>query len=528
VAPFFVLYFSKIYWNDQAGGSNLWREESSMANVAEKGVRCMTLEKNPFMAEETTAKHSEEVAAMMEHADRAYWVAQRIVGSAHLAEEVVQETLVELLRHPPAERGLEKMRFCFFRSVRLNAWEVRRKELNRRKREIKVSVERERNMDGNDFGVERKELPQAAQAAVASLPVEEREAVHLCCEQGFSLRAAATLLGVPRRTLDNRVHRGLEKLRKILAAQGYAAATPSAVGVALGAIALPPVPASLATTLEKATENPALFSSAQVVSQSVRKAGFFASHKLLLAAAGLLFCAAIGGGIWLAAGNVNDADLAGNKIVRNEFDSPVATPEKFYKHWSFQDGPAEDLQPIAGRWRWVRGPDGVGRMEGVKEKPEDYVSFVLPDEIPAKPLCFTFKAFPESLDATWSWGVRWATTSGDLLPYKNWSKVVSLPRNQKRATIRAYLINRWVACFLEDVLITLSDYQTAYPTPKLVFAYDSMRLEEIELRELDSPAAKKYSDLIEAKLAELERTGVAMKDKAGIRRLPDGRIELWR
>jgi RNA polymerase sigma-70 factor (ECF subfamily) len=62
----------------------------------------------------------------------------------------------------------------------------------------------------------RHDLTQALQ----SLPLHERTAVLLCCQNGLSHDEAARVLEIPLGTVKTNVLRGREKLKRLLAAWG--------------------------------------------------------------------------------------------------------------------------------------------------------------------------------------------------------------------------------------------------------------------------------------------------------------------
>jgi RNA polymerase sigma factor (sigma-70 family) len=70
--------------------------------------------------------------------------------------------------------------------------------------------------------------PQAADSALrddlmhalSSLPLHERTAILLCCQNGLSHEEAARVLDIPLRTVKTNVLRGREKLKRALAAWG--------------------------------------------------------------------------------------------------------------------------------------------------------------------------------------------------------------------------------------------------------------------------------------------------------------------
>lgn len=106
-----------------------------------------------------------------------------------------------------------------------------------------------RSTEAPDNSAARAEAGKAARAALAVLPVEEREAVSLCCEMDLTHKAASEILGIPERTLSARVNRGLEKLRARLVSQGFAALTPLSVGEGLRSLGVPPAPQCVTQSL---------------------------------------------------------------------------------------------------------------------------------------------------------------------------------------------------------------------------------------------------------------------------------------
>jgi RNA polymerase sigma-70 factor (ECF subfamily) len=56
--------------------------------------------------------------------------------------------------------------------------------------------------------------------ALSLLPLRERSAVLLCCQNGLSHDEAARVLNIPLGTVKTNVLRGREKLKRMLAAWG--------------------------------------------------------------------------------------------------------------------------------------------------------------------------------------------------------------------------------------------------------------------------------------------------------------------
>jgi RNA polymerase sigma-70 factor (ECF subfamily) len=147
--------------------------------------------------------------------------------SPQLAEDAVQEACVTLLRRSssPSFQAAEQARNYFIGVARKSALALARAERRRVGRQRRL-----RRVLSAEAYVQRRSddaagLAQAAWAALNDLPADEREAVRLCCGQGFTCESAARVLAASKRSIESRIQRGLKRLRRRLAAQGWA--TPS-------------------------------------------------------------------------------------------------------------------------------------------------------------------------------------------------------------------------------------------------------------------------------------------------------------
>jgi hypothetical protein len=193
------------------------------------------------------------------------------------------------------------MLHCFIKTVRNAARNLARTERRKSRREENYAKSASVATSVSGGAVEGEELALAARNALSSLPEEEREAVGLCCEQGFTRESAAKILGIPKRTLTDRVNRGLEKLRKILAQQGYSVTTLPAVGAALSSIPLPPAPPGLLATMQKLAANPSLANgqAGGISAQTLSTASTKKVAVVWLAAGLAVTVAAVASGLWL-------------------------------------------------------------------------------------------------------------------------------------------------------------------------------------------------------------------------------------
>lgn len=181
---------------------------------------------------------------LLANVDRAYLVALRVTGSEHLAEEIVQEAYLKIVRKPDAEVQPGRFLSYFLSLVHNTAVDsIRRKEAMR-KREQAWSRESARLSEGPYEIASRAEIVNAARTALAGLPLEERLAVSLCCEQGVTRREASEILSVPEQTYANHANRGLDRIRKLLAGKGFAAVAPLSLAQAANWLGVPAAPSS--------------------------------------------------------------------------------------------------------------------------------------------------------------------------------------------------------------------------------------------------------------------------------------------
>jgi RNA polymerase sigma-70 factor (ECF subfamily) len=337
----------------------------------------------------------------------AYWIALRATKSPSLAEDAVQEACAHFLNHRPQQEGIENMRSYFLSAVHKQALTLLRGETRRRRREEAYANGTPLVAAAEKEAPNTDELARAARAALASLPLDERMAVSLCSEQGFSLQAAAKIAGVPKTTLAGRVNRGLEKLRKILVQQGYSVATPLAVGTALSSLPLPAVPAGLTAALQNLAANPALAAakaaklSAKALSQTAAKK----TATVWLAFGLTAGAVALAGGVWRTQTNKQSDDTikTAENPPRASVVAPVEKPndqkeslkktERFYRRWSFANGLPEGLDYGAVN-NWVSHQSNIGdKRNGIAPALAAGASLSLLCRIPSANSSVTVKAY---------------------------------------------------------------------------------------------------------------------------------------
>ena len=131
-----------------------------------------------------------------------------------LADDLAQEAFLRAYRKLASFRGEARFSTWLYRV----AYNCFREDARKRKELVGVDEEQlqaERDPQTVDAGL-RHDLMHA----LSLLPLNERTAVVLCCQNGLSHDEAARVLEIPLGTVKTNVLRGREKLKRTLAAWG--------------------------------------------------------------------------------------------------------------------------------------------------------------------------------------------------------------------------------------------------------------------------------------------------------------------
>lgn len=171
----------------------------------------MTDAPDVVLLERIAAGDAEAVAALMQrHGGYLYGVACTLVRDRHEAQDVVQETFAAVLK--ARYRGESSVRTWLVGIV------VRQAAWHRRRRRPWL-----RFWGGSDQAPPEPAGPDPQSASDARmdladlldrLPPEHREVIVLRELEGMTYQQIATLLGVPRGTVESRLHRARQQLRQ--------------------------------------------------------------------------------------------------------------------------------------------------------------------------------------------------------------------------------------------------------------------------------------------------------------------------
>jgi RNA polymerase sigma factor (sigma-70 family) len=131
-----------------------------------------------------------------------------------LADDLAQEAFLRAYRNIRSFRGEAKFSTWLYR-IAYNCF----REDARRRKEL-VGIDEAQWQSELDSQTADPGLRHDLMHALGLLPLHERTAVLLCCQNGLSHEEAARVLGIPLGTVKTNVLRGREKLKRALAAWG--------------------------------------------------------------------------------------------------------------------------------------------------------------------------------------------------------------------------------------------------------------------------------------------------------------------
>jgi RNA polymerase sigma-70 factor (ECF subfamily) len=153
------------------------------------------------------------------HRDRLWAVALRTTGDPEEASDALQDALISAFRRAEQFRGDSAVTTWLHRIVVNASLDRLRRRSVRATRPLPDDDDQLPGAvvaDPNDE-MERRETQLVVLAALAELPVEQRDAILLVDVEGWSVEEAARMLDCPEGTVKSRCYRGRAKLAKRLA-----------------------------------------------------------------------------------------------------------------------------------------------------------------------------------------------------------------------------------------------------------------------------------------------------------------------
>jgi RNA polymerase sigma-70 factor (ECF subfamily) len=153
--------------------------------------------------------------SLPQHVDRLYRAAWALCGSAHDAEDLVQETFARVLARPRHLRGQDEL--AYLMQVLRNTFLTQRRTATRRPQRAQAALEDIEPADPRS-GERPEEAVQAREvfAAIATLPDNYRLALVAVDMLGLSYSEAAASLDTREATIATRVFRARERVAREL------------------------------------------------------------------------------------------------------------------------------------------------------------------------------------------------------------------------------------------------------------------------------------------------------------------------
>lgn len=193
------------------------------------------------------------------HIGLVYHAALRLgQGDQALAEEVAQTVFADLARKAAGFSPKIILPAWLHRHACLTTRQMLRSSRRRRARELAAARLDSLRQGKTEAEGPGRELAEHIDAALNALPPANREVLILRFMEGRDFREVGRILGISDDAAQKRATRGLERLRAVLARQGFATATTAGAGAALGLPAT--IPASTLAAMTAAL--PAVISGA--------------------------------------------------------------------------------------------------------------------------------------------------------------------------------------------------------------------------------------------------------------------------
>jgi RNA polymerase sigma-70 factor (ECF subfamily) len=143
------------------------------------------------------------------HGDRVYRFALSLTRNPHLAEEVLQETMMAVWNGAKKFNGRSKVTTWVLGIARNQAYNLLRRE--ERGRRLPETTDRVPDPSGE------AEMSVHVERALTTLPEAQREVLHLVFYENLSVRETAELLGLPEGTVKSRMYYARKNLARELA-----------------------------------------------------------------------------------------------------------------------------------------------------------------------------------------------------------------------------------------------------------------------------------------------------------------------
>jgi RNA polymerase sigma-70 factor (ECF subfamily) len=165
------------------------------------------------ISQATGSEHRIVGRLFAEFADGVYTLAFRMLGDRHLAEDVVQETFIKVMRSLDTFRGDGPMAAWLYRIGYREAIAVSRRRREDPIEPAEIALRADRPADDVEHVVVARELAVRLDGAIAGLPEALRSAFVLRDVEGLSTAEVAEVLDISSSAVKMRLARARQALR---------------------------------------------------------------------------------------------------------------------------------------------------------------------------------------------------------------------------------------------------------------------------------------------------------------------------
>lgn len=411
-----------------------------------------------------------------------YNLALRITANREGALEAVQDALMRVwtsaCTFDPAgnARGwiLQTLARCCLKNLKKRAAERRREEQTVNDSATGAPPQERLAYD---------EITRALHSAIDALPEVERRMIALYYGCDLSQEEIGREMAIPQRTVSGRLERVIADLRRTLEQGGYAAAVPllgSGLGDALATGHAAPAAlkaAVTATVLKGGAEQSVRLGAAKGLSVP-KMLGILA-----------LIAATAGGILYVSAQSAQQRPaVAPTTSLEKKTPEPAAAaaknepPAPLHRTWTFEGGEPADLKADSSWWDFV--PAKGNRPAYMNAGFEVWVR--MPDPTPKRPLVSTFHLHVDAgKKGLIEFGINWSKDR-TLLPRTNHVPTANKPTFKTfTPVVRIYIWDRYIVATDGQDIISLTEFDAAYPSTGLHFSLAGVGLEKLELDEID-------------------------------------------
>jgi RNA polymerase sigma-70 factor (ECF subfamily) len=407
---------------------------------------------------------------------RAYSLAFRILRNPALAEDAVQEAMLAIWLSAKSIQPNSNAKDWIIRIVMNKSINIGCSRKRSAKREERTSMEKNGSQPTVVEAAEENEIIAVLRNHVDRLPDLERTLLACSYCASMSHHEIAGLVGIPDRTVSNKIQKALNQLYIDLSKAGVAAVVPMVSSNLFEAMTTGhDSPAGMSERLVERLVNHE--SVAQPLSQRATAIGRTKASIFLFFAGSAFVLTVAGGAIWWGFFSSNNP---APQITSTGTPTPQIKNKRQSIRWTF-DKPASALFTVLqGDWHWQKSPDtDVGEMSVSPDAP---LVVVLPIQLPKKPFVVTLQLNPRGhtgksgVDGLW-------LNERQVLPHKMWNATHNSPRTNFDAS--EYFLNETVVEENQGYLATVCEFSSAYPTDRVCLVIENLSVLSIEVKTLE-------------------------------------------